>query len=85
MTPRAFQRALVAFTRRKPFLPFQIELISGDQFLIAHPEALRIRGNLILHVVTTGRQRLFEPASVCQLLDKETQPHLPSFDDDSEE
>jgi len=47
MTPRSFQRALLSFTRRKPFLPFRIELISGDHFTVAHPEAVQIRGNLI--------------------------------------
>ena len=34
MTPRHFQRALQAFTRRKPFKPFIVELVSGDRLQV---------------------------------------------------
>jgi hypothetical protein len=78
----ALQRALLSFTRRRPFLPFEMELTSGDKFLVAHPEAVQMRGNLIYYIATTGRQRLFDSSSVCQLLDPRPEPMLPNLDDE---
>jgi hypothetical protein len=82
MTSKGFERALLSFTRRRPFLPFEIQLITGDQIRIVHPEAVQIRGNIIFHVAPNGRQRLFDSTSVCQLRDDEPDLKLPSMDDD---
>jgi hypothetical protein len=69
VTPQGFERALRSFARRRPFLPYSIEFVSGDLLQIAHPEAADIRGNVVLHIAPDGRQRLFDSWSVCQLLD----------------
>ena len=44
MTDENLVRALYAFTRRRPFVPFLIQLMSGEMIRIAHPEAIRPRG-----------------------------------------
>lgn len=82
MTNEGFQRALLSFARRKPLLPFQIEFMSGDLIRIVHPEAVRVRGNIIFYVAPTGHQRLFDSTSVCQLRDDESnfKPPTPSRD-----
>src|SRR5262245_30613690 len=33
-----FQNSLQAFARRRPFKPFAVELVSGDRFVVDHPE-----------------------------------------------
>ena len=79
MTLKGFQRALRSFARRSPFLPFQIELVSGSLIRVTHPEAVRIRENVVIHVAPNGRQRLFDFTSVCQLSDED--PHdIPNLD-----
>jgi hypothetical protein len=70
MTFIDFQRALKSFCRRQPFLPFIIELVSGAQFLVAHPEIINFRGTLIVFNRPDRGSQVFDSASVCQLLDK---------------
>jgi len=62
-------RSLRAFVRCVPFQPFLIELVSGDRFIIRHPEAARFRGEVIVFVDPQGLHRLFDSDSVCQLLE----------------
>lgn len=70
MTHVNFRAALRAFCRRKPFLPFWIELVTGARFLVAHPEAIAFRGELVTQVGTDGTNKLFDSQSVCQLFDE---------------
>jgi hypothetical protein len=69
MDTKVFQRALQAFTKRRPFKPFVIELASGDRLLVKHPEAVYTSGELIIITEPSRRGRLFQSSSVCQLLD----------------
>jgi hypothetical protein len=70
MTPENFTRSLRAFALRVPFQPFLVELVSGDRFRVAHPEALALRGPVAIFIGPQAVVRLFDSASVCQLLDE---------------
>jgi len=69
MTRENCERALRSFCRRRPFLPFLVELLSGDRLPISHPEAISWRGELLYYVGPQDRHRLFDSDSVCQMLD----------------
>lgn len=75
MTPDGFARALRAFARRRPFGTFVIEMVSGDQLEVRHPEAVHIRDNVVLFIDVDRQQRLFDSTSVCQL--REATPTIP--------
>jgi hypothetical protein len=64
-----FARSLRAFTQRRPFRPFLLELVSGDRFLVRHPEAVILRGDLVYWRTPQRLARLFDTTTVCQLLD----------------
>ena len=64
-----FVRALQAYCRRMPFQPFRVELVSRDAFMVVHPEALSLRGEVAIYTNRDGRHRLFDSQSVCQLSD----------------
>jgi hypothetical protein len=44
MKDETFERSLRAFTQRRPFKPFLVELASGSRFTVDHPEAIAQRG-----------------------------------------
>lgn len=69
MNPANFPAALKAFTRRQPFRKFVIEHTNGDRFRVDHPEALVLRGNIIMHLDNRMVHRVFDSESVCQLRD----------------
>ena len=69
MTRETCDRALRSFCRRRRFLPFLVELMSGDRLLVSHPEALGWRGDLLYYVSPQDKHRLFDSESVCQMLD----------------
>jgi len=71
MTLFGFAQALRSFARRRPFLAYRIEFTSGALIRVSHPEAVRMRGSVVIHVAPTGKQRLFDFTSVCQFLDEE--------------
>jgi hypothetical protein len=62
-----FQQSLQAFARRKPFKPFTVELVSGDRFVVDHPEALAQREAVAVYIDREGRYTLFDSSSVSQL------------------
>jgi hypothetical protein len=70
MEPENIARALRNFCQRKRFFPFFVELTSGDNFLISHPEALVIRDGLAMLMRKDRGYRVFDSASVCQLYDQ---------------
>jgi hypothetical protein len=63
------EAALRSFCRRRPFLPFLVELNSGDRLQVNHPEALAWRGHLLYYASPQRKHRLFDGSSVCQVLD----------------
>jgi hypothetical protein len=66
MTASNFTRSLQAFARRRPFKTFEVELLSGDRFLVEHPEALAYGGTVAVYVNPGGEIRLFDSESVSQ-------------------
>jgi hypothetical protein len=74
MEPANFAKALRDFCRRKRFFPFFVQLMSGDTFLVSHPEALVIRNGLAMLMRKDRGYRVFDSASVCQLYDQPLRP-----------
>ena len=64
-----FKRALRAFSRRTPFVPFAIELTTGHSIEVTHPEAVILDGRVVIFRETSHVYRLFDSSSVCQLYD----------------
>lgn len=52
-----FRRALQAFVARRPFKPFRVELASGAQFTVDHPEVLDHRGAVAVFIDESGPHR----------------------------
>jgi uncharacterized protein (AIM24 family) len=70
MTRDTFQNGLQSFSRRKPFRPFIVELMSGDRITVEHPEALAMRGEVAVYINTDGKFSLFDSTSVSQLTEQ---------------
>src|SRR5882757_10801851 len=70
MTSDSFRAALRVFARRRPFKPFVIEFMTGQELLIKHPEAVSLRGELVVYGSPKGTHRFFDSDSVCQLTDE---------------
>lgn len=71
-----FERAVESYCRRKPFVPFYVQLVSGDSLLVQHPEALAQRNGIAVVVKPDGAgYRVFDSESVSQLYDES--PDLP--------
>ncbi len=64
----SFDFSLRAFARRTPFHPFSVELTSGEQFTVDHPEALVFRGGLAVYVAPDGRPVMFDHMGVTRLI-----------------
>jgi hypothetical protein len=69
MTSENFSSALRSFYRRRPPRSFVVELNTGEQLVIRHPEAIAMRGDMIVFVTPRSRYQLFDSGSVNQLLD----------------
>jgi hypothetical protein len=74
MDKDTFAAALRAFTKRRPFSPFVVELFSGDRLFDPHPEALTFRSTLLYFIDPKNQARLFQAESVCQLLENPLAP-----------
>jgi hypothetical protein len=62
------ERLLKAFTRRLPFQPFLVELISGYQLQVDHPEALVFRHSVAVHFNQEGIPTLFDHQGVARMV-----------------
>lgn len=69
MTPKNFERAVLALSRRRPFKAFVVELVSGERFSVDHPEALAIRGGVAVFISQKGPIHLMESDTVSRLID----------------
>ena len=67
MEVNAFELALKTFSRRAPFKPFIVELVSGAHLQIDHPEALVTRRGVAIHFATDGNPTLFDHESVSRM------------------
>jgi hypothetical protein len=73
VTAQLFEIAIAAFQRRRPFLPFIIELNSGRRLRITHPEAIHTRRGLARYL-SAGEQAhnyVFDHHCVCLVTDDE--------------
>ena len=68
MQSDAFERSLKAFSRRVPFVPFTVELVSGSRLAVNHPEAVAFNGGLAVYISPNGTPSLFDAESVSQLV-----------------
>ena len=68
MESASFERSLLAFSRRKPFQSFTVELSSGERITVDHPEALVHRGGLAVYVALDGTPTLFDHAQVTRMI-----------------
>jgi len=69
MKEQTFERMLTAFSRRRPFKPFVVELVSGAQLTIDHPEALVHRARAAMYIDREGNFTLFDNEGVSRLTD----------------
>jgi hypothetical protein len=74
MTFKNLMVCLAAYQRRRPFVPFQIQFMTGESVRIGHPEAIRPYGQAFRLVKANNRTRLFDAQSVCQVLDMPAEP-----------
>jgi hypothetical protein len=68
MTVENFQAALNTLRQRKPFRPFTVELVSGDRFEVAYPDALVTRDGVAVFIKPGGAPVLFDHESVSQFI-----------------
>lgn len=68
MEPATFDRGLRSLAKKQLFLPFQVELLSGESFVVDHPEALVYRGGMAVYVAPDGFPHLFDHESVSRLI-----------------
>lgn len=68
MTAEHFQTTIRAFQRRAPFHPYVVELVSGDQITVDHPEALVVRGGVGVYVNAAGAPTIFDHEGVSQVI-----------------
>ena len=69
MTREAFEKSLRAFSKRTPFMPFAVELVSGTRITVDHPEALMFRGGIAVYFDKTDSPSLFDHEGVAQIVD----------------
>ncbi len=69
MREETFDRCLRAFSERRPFKPFRVELVRGAQLTIHHPEALVHRGRAAMYIDRDGNFTLFDNEGVAQISD----------------
>ena len=84
MRRATFAIALRSFTNRRHFQPFVVELHTGFRFLVRHPEALVLRGDVAVFARRDFTYRLFDCTSVNQLCDlpfEEEPPRLEPVSD----
>jgi hypothetical protein len=67
MTEANFERSLRALSQRQPFKAFRVELASGAEFTIDHPEVLARRGPVAVYINPDGEYTLFDNTMVTQL------------------
>ena len=70
-----FERAVESYCRRTPFVPFYVQLVSGDSLLVDHPKALAQRNGIAVFIKPDGAgYRVFDSECVSQLYDESPDP-----------
>jgi hypothetical protein len=68
MQPQKFERSLRRLSQRVPFQPFTLELVSGSEITVDHPEALVFRAGIAVYVAPDGTPSVFDHESVSKLV-----------------
>jgi hypothetical protein len=71
MTRTNFRICLRFYLARVPFVPFEIELVSGRRFRIGHPQAIELKEELVAYRTPAGGYRVFECEAIVRFLDIE--------------
>jgi hypothetical protein len=68
MTSEHFDQLLIALHERRPFRPFTVELVGGQQFEVDHPRAMVIREGVAVYLKPGGVPVWFDHDSVTQIV-----------------
>ena len=63
-----FDDTILAYKRRKPFRPFTIALLDGEQVEVDHPEALLVRDGIALHLGPNRVPSIFDHEGVTRII-----------------
>jgi len=71
MTRENFTETITELRQRQPFDVFTVELLTGEQLEIVHPEALMIvpQAGKAVYADADGRLRIFDHRGVTQILE----------------
>jgi uncharacterized alpha/beta hydrolase family protein len=74
MRRESFLDALRRMSGSTPFLPFTIELMNRTRIVSRHPEAIRMEGDLAVHVESDGTVQLFDATSAARFVSQAIPP-----------
>jgi hypothetical protein len=69
MQAQTFDEGLRGLSRRAPFKPFMVELVSGKSFTVDHPDALVFRAGVAVFIDPRGALSIFDHESVSRLVE----------------
>jgi hypothetical protein len=69
MVAKTFSDVLRAFSHRRPFRPFMVELVNGEHFIVQHPEALAFNAGKGVYISPSGEFVLFDHEGVADVRD----------------
>ena len=69
-----FDRTLRAFQQRRPFRSFTVELVSGAQIQVDHPEAMVLRGGVGVYISQDGVPTILDHEGVARVIGEASQP-----------
>jgi hypothetical protein len=67
MTRDSFEQTLRALLRRKPFEPFEVELLDGERFLVDRSDAVSMGGGAAGFIAEDGEIYFFDWQKTRQL------------------
>lgn len=70
MVAESFASALRAFTNRKPFKAFAVDLVNGERIVVEHPEALVFRNSITVYFSPQKEIAIFDHEGVARLTDQ---------------
>ncbi len=68
MTADELEHILKVLAKRRPFVAYFLELVSGDRIHVSHPEAINRSGKYFQHGAPDRCQRIFDAPSVSQVI-----------------
>ncbi len=60
MTAKEFQERLVSLLHKRPFVPFEVELLCGDKFVVDRSDAVSWGGGAAGFIAADGEIYLFD-------------------------